>query len=343
MSGIKELDAVVVPQGSTYKMYHGLETESQGERITPRDAKENGIFFPIHDAEVTAELAGGHTVPMPNSRAFLAETASGLVPLHMGTASYRPVTNEKIAGAISTALRQTNADSILSAMGTLNNLKTFFMSFKMGDDLVCGEKHSSYLNVTGGHDGTAVRAFLSDLRLTCMNTIQSALSSGKGFIDLRITHRGDINGKCADLTKNITGLIEGRQIYVESMEKLADQKVVAADLPAIVTGYYLKDGFGKDEVVSTRTLNAIQGITDLAVSGRGNSGESMYDVLNGATEYWTSGDGVGRTTSGSRKAFSSEFGTAARHKVAFANYLLSGPHEAAIEDGHRVLGAAFSS
>jgi hypothetical protein len=93
---------------------------------------------------------------------------------------------------------------------------------------------------------------------------------------------------------------------------------------------------------STRTLNAVSGITDLAIRGRGNSGETMYDVLNGATEYWTSGDGVGRDTSGSAKAYSSEYGTAAKHKVNFADYLLTSRDESSIEEGHRVLTATLN-
>ena len=56
----------------------------------------------------------------------------------------------------------------------------------------------------------------------------------------------------------------------------------------------------------------------------GNSGQSLYDVLNGATEFWTSGDGVGRTATAGKKAYSSEFGTAANNKEKFADYLTSG-------------------
>ena len=85
-------------------------------------------------------------------------------------------------------------------------------------------------------------------------------------------------------------------------------------------------------------LNMIDGITELAISGRGNNGRTMYDVLNGATEYWTSGDGVGRTASAGKKAYSSEFGNAAASKERFSEYLVGGEFESGLqEDTKRIL------
>lgn len=342
MSGIKEIDSVLIPQGSDYRMYHGLEIESRDQFITPRDARENGVFFPIRMADVSATV-NGKTIPLDNHKHLMADTADGLVPLHMATKKYQKIENETFARPVVNALRQSAPDSKLSAMGTLNGLKTFFMSFKMDDHTINGEKHSGYLNVVGGHNGTANRVFLSDLRLECMNSIHAALAGRKGYIDLKVTHSGNVDIKCADLTKDITGLIEQRKHFAEAMGILAAQKVVEQDIAAIAAGFFLKDAFGKVDKFSTRTLNAVSGITDLAIRGRGNRGETMYDVLNGATEYWTSGDGVGRDTSSSAKAYSSEYGTAAKHKVNFADYLLTSHDESSIEEGHRVLTATLNS
>jgi len=340
MSGIKEIDSVLIPQGSEYRMYHGLEKESEGEFITPRDAKENGVFFPIVKADVFASL-NGDSIPLDNHKHLMAKTNHGVVPLHMATNKYQIIENEKIAKAVSSALKQSESGAVLSSMGTLNGLKTFFMSFKMDDLIINDEQHSGYLNVVGGHNGTANRVFLSDLRLCCSNSIHAALAGSKGYIDLKVTHSGNVDIKCADLTKDITGLIEQRKHFAEAMGILATQKVVEQDISAIAAGYFIKSS-GKVDKFSTRTLNAVSGITDLAIRGRGNSGETMYDVLNGATEYWTSGDGVGRDTSGSAKAYSSEYGTAAKHKVNFADYLLTSRDESSIEEGHRVLTATLN-
>lgn len=341
IEAINTLDTVLVPQGSEYKMYHGLEVESEGEFITPRDAKRHGVFHDIEKAPVHATL-DGLTIPMPKHRALIARTVDDKrVPLHMATDKYSIIKNEVIAKAVSAALKKTDCDSTLSSMGTLNDLKMFFMSYKMGEYAISGDKHNTYLNVTSGHNGSPLRVFLSGLRLVCRNSILQAHGDQKGFIDLKITHRGDVDVKCADLSQNIALLIEGQRRHIEAMELLAAQKVAQQDIDAIVAGYFLKDAL-KTEKFSSRTMNAVSSITDLAFGGRGNRGETMYDVLNGATEYWTSGEGVGVSTSNSSKAYSSEYGTAARHKTRFADYLLSSD-ESSIESGRRVLTATLSA
>ena len=68
----------------------------------------------------------------------------------------------------------------------------------------------------------------------------------------------------------------------------------------------------------------------------------MYDVLNGATEFWTSGEGVGKTTTQGRKAFSSEFGTGADRKQEFSRYLIKGDYEPAADEAQRVLNATLA-
>ena len=122
---------------------------------------------------------------------------------------------------------------------------------------------------------------------------------------------------------------------------LAAQRVAEQDIDAIVAGYFLQDAM-KTEKFSARTMNTVSGITDLAFGGKGNRGETMYDVLNGGTEYWTSGEGVGVRTSNASKAYSSEYGTAAKHKTRFADYLLSSD-ESSIEAGRRVLTATLTA
>jgi hypothetical protein len=342
IEAINELDTVLVPKGSEYKMYHGLEVESEGELITPRDAKRHGVFHPIEKAHVHATL-DGLTIPLPKQRALIARTPDDRrVPLHMATDKYSVIENQKVAQSVSEALKQTDCGSTLSSMGTLNNLKMFFMCYKMGKYEVNGDRHNTYLNVTSGHNGEALRVFLSGLRLVCLNSIRQALREEQGFIDLKVTHRGDVNVKCADLSQSIAGLIEGQRKHIEAMEILAAQKVAESDIDAIVAGYFLQDGFSKTEKFSGRTLNTVSGITDLAFGGKGNRGETMYDVLNGGTEYWTSGEGVGVRTSNASKAYSSEYGTAAKHKTRFADYLLSAD-ESSIENGRRVLTATLSA
>jgi hypothetical protein len=68
----------------------------------------------------------------------------------------------------------------------------------------------------------------------------------------------------------------------------------------------------------------------------------MYDVLNGATEFWTSGEGVGKTTTEGRRAFSSEFGTGSERKQEFSRYLIKGDYDTAAYEGQKIMDATLA-
>jgi hypothetical protein len=52
----------------------------------------------------------------------------------------------------------------------------------------------------------------------------------------------------------------------------------------------------------------------LFVKGQGNSGESRYDALNAFTEFFTSGNGVGKKSTASQKVARANFGRGADWK-----------------------------
>ena len=127
------------------------------------------------------------------------------------------------------------------------------------------------------------------------------------------------------------------------MEYLATVQVSAGDAEKIAAGYFVfgqSAGENKLEYeLSSRTRNAIEGIAGLFANGKGNKGRTAYDLLNGATEYWTSGDGTGKKASRLEKVSKGLFGTAAEHKRAFVN-LLTSRLEAAKEAGEKALTIA---
>lgn len=341
--GIKERDAVLVPAGKQYRTWHGLETAIEGD-ITPRVAREHGVFPHIRRAEIMASL-NGTVVPMPNYRGLVAETFDGdLVPIHVASDKYSIIQNRSIAKTLSEALKKSGVEYKLSAIGTLGNLSKFFMSFEIAKDQINGEDHVFYMNGLCSHDGSMRGHFLgSDIRTVCKNTVDASRFGKKKVVDCKIAHVGNVEVKLAGLVDHIHGLIEDRKYFKEDMESLAQQRVSRIDVAPIVSGYFLKIADKPVDTFSTRRLNTIQSITDLAFDGLGNRGETLYDVFNGATEYWTSGDGVGRKTSSSSKVYSSEFGTAAAHKRNFTEYLLSDDKDQYIERGSNVLSATLSA
>lgn len=323
---ITEIDTVLRPAASKYQTWHGLDKISH-EPITIEVAREFGLLPTVEKSPIYV----GNGERVENFKALTTTTKAGdNVTLDVVTDRYSVIQNEQVFRTMSEAFKGTGLDYTLSCIGTLGGLKKFFISIAVGDDnggfTVNGDKFHSNLNFITSHDGGSFLAHDSQTRIVCQNTLRASVDGEKN-VDFKIRHKGDTASKCADLSRYLNGVFTSREIFVEKMETLAAVKVNASDIRQVVGGFFVTEAFKRGEKLQdgfkTRSLNMIDGITDLAISGRGNSGRSLYDALNGATEFWTSGDGVGRTASSGKKAYSSEFGTAAANKEKFAHHLTS--------------------
>jgi hypothetical protein len=107
------------------------------------------------------------------------------------------------------------------------------------------------------------------------------------------------------------------------MEYLGSHACDANDALAMAAGYFCLTTDAKDSKLSTRSMNAAREIARLAANGIGNAGRSLYDLVNGATEYWTSGEGVGRKASVASQVYRSQLGSAAEHKRRFIGMVAS--------------------
>ena len=339
---ITEIDSVLRPAGSKYRTWHGLDTEIHRPISLPV-ADEYGVL-PVVSKE--ALFTAGSEAPVANFKALTAIDKNGeKQTLDVVSDRYSIIQNEQVFKTMSESFKGTGLEYTLSCIGTLGGLKKFFISVAVGDDnggfMVNGDKFHGNVNFITSHDGGSFHAHDSLTRIVCANTLRSSMGGNKN-VKFKIRHKGDTKAKCADLSRYLQEVFTARDEFVENMGKLADQNVGGDDIRQIVGGFFVKEAFKRGEKLEegfkTRSLNMIDGITDLAISGRGNSGRSLYDALNGATEFWTSGDGVGRTASAGKKAYSSEFGNAAASKEKFSEYLIRGEFESSLqEDTKRIL------
>ena len=342
---ITEIDTVLCPAESKYRTWHGLE-QTTALPITKQVAKDFGLLPVVEKSP----LFVGNGERVENFKALTTTTKAGdNVTLDVVTDRYSVIQNEQVFKTMSEAFKGTGLDYTLSCIGTLGGLKKFFISIAVGDDsggfMVNGDKFHGNVNFITSHDGGSFLAHDSRTRVVCWNTVRASMDGEKN-VDFKIRHKGDTASKCADLSRYLNDVFTSREVFIEQMETLAAHKVGGDDIRQVVGGYFVMEAFKRgerlEEGFKTRSLNMIDGITDLAISGRGNSGRSLYDALNGATEFWTSGDGVGRTASAGKKAYSSEFGTAAANKEKFAHHLTSESFRSTSleEDTRRILALA---
>ena len=143
-----------------------------------------------------------------------------------------------------------------------------------------------YVLLTKGHDGTSALMVQSvATRVVCNNTLQCALKGAKNQFTVR--HAGNYKEKIEAAQKALQ-LVDAYYNDLQGLINiLAKQKVgtkyVASFLKKLVPAG--EDEKGNEVETSTRTANIRTTIGTLFESGKGNKGETRYDLLNAVTEY----------------------------------------------------------
>jgi hypothetical protein len=243
-----------------------------------------------------------------------------IVPLHIPKSGYRIISNREIWETMQKALR--DLDCKVTSVCTLERGKKFAISCDIGgsDMVINKDKFKANLNFVTSHDGTmANEVFDSMIRIVCMNTFQwSRQAAADKF---KVYHTKNASFALEGLADLLNAILKGRAEAAEVMEYLANHKCDSNDALAMAAGYFCE---ATDSVkLSTRAFNAATEIADLFSNGIGNAGRSLYDLLNGATEYWTSGNGTGKAgkTNTASRVYRSQLGQAAEHKVRFIGML----------------------
>ena len=246
--------------------------------------------------------------------------ADALVPLHIPKAGYKVISNREIWNTMQRALR--DLDCKVTSVCTLERGKKFAISCDIGNsDLVINkDQFKANLNFVTSHDGTmAMESFDSMIRIVCMNTFQWSRNSAQD--KFKVYHTKNSSFALEGLGDLLNAILKGRAEIAQVMEYLATHKCDSNDALAMAAGYFAMTTEAKENKLSTRSFNAAKEIARLAASGVGNAGRSLYDLANGATEYWTSGEGVGRSASVASQVYRSQLGSAAEHKRRFITML----------------------
>lgn len=301
------------------------------------------ILFPIVEGKITLSL-DGENVTLEDQKALVADyrfrsdipAGERIRPLSVMGKDYSVITNESVLGAVEKAIADHGLDARLCTAGTVRSGRHFFLSLQQSENSVefqAGDKWEFYLNLTTSHDGTdSLNAYLCSFRTVCYNTLRAGLDGADSRV--RIYHTKNAQLQMDSLPEILVAMRNQQDETVEALAYLSGIKCDIVRARRIVSGYFAglqgaaKDGGTK---FSTRTANTVDGILATYRGGKGNRGETLYDLLNGVTEFYTHGDGSGQTGSRGDKAFRSEFGGAAEHKERFMGLLRNAESREAAE------------
>ena len=191
-------------------------------------------------------------------------------------------------------------------IGYLGTGSKVFIQAEMTESYkVVGEEHKGSLTILNSHDGTsALAAGVTDTRVICSNTFASALTD----LDTRLRHTSDISVKALDIKSTINFVNEGMAKFAQASELLATTRCDEEMLNNLIT-----EAYGRE------TVRARNQIVEFYRSGVGNEGKTLWDALNGVTQYVTHNS---NKNEGKRFA-SSNFGAGAAVSRRFMNQALA--------------------
>ena len=225
---------------------------------------------------VTRDLfakVNGTDVPVPGKVAQLRDDTMEVIGV-TGT-SYNVFQNSSLKNIIFPAVEE--GILTIENIGVIKNGAKVFIQARMSENFtIAGEETKGMISLLNAHDGTAsLAAGVTTERVICSNTFASAMTD----MDSRLRHGKDINEKAQSITEIIEFIDAGMKKYQEAVEALASHRLVGSELDDIIASAY-----GKDDVSSVRAANSIR---EFCRSGKGNEGKTLWDAVNGVTEYLT--------------------------------------------------------
>ena len=168
--------------------------------------------------------------------------------------------------------------------GSINGGRVVFMQVELEGHLFLksnpDDKTVKKVLFVNSHDGSkALMGMVTPIRVCCQNTMGQALKNNTN--QFKIYHRKNFQSRKEEAAK-VLGLASAYFDDLQMvMDTLAEQQVTKSYVEGFINALVPSS---KDEV-STRTENRRNQITHLFSNGRGNNGETKWDLYNAVTEY----------------------------------------------------------
>ena len=236
-------------------------------------ATQDQLEWSVESAALTATLDTGVQVEVPGKVAQVRSDNGSVIGIT--SPSYEVFQNSDLKGLVLPLVEEGLLE--VTNIGYLGKGNKVFLQAQMTTDYqVVGEEHKGSLTLLNSHDGSStLAAGVTDTRIVCSNTFASALS---GF-DARIRHNSEMHVKALEITETINFVNEGMRKFSEAAEVLSTTKCDEDTLDSL-----LAYAFKKDDVKTLRSRNKI---VEFYRSGVGNEGKTLWDAVNGLTEWVT--------------------------------------------------------
>lgn len=250
-------------------------------KVVDKITEDNcGILYEMVEVPLFFEREG---IQYPTASKQIISLDNGLPIGPAVNNTYSMISNKQIWDMVQEALAGTQHKIV--SVGTVQGREVGFISVNLDENFVAaGRVHESNLNVMFGHSGKmGLIAKTGMTTCVCWNTVQLALNEKSDF-KLAVKHTKNANFKILNMEKAIEAHVGVKAEFQRALDEIANDKCTSSDAGKLFGGFLAK---GKEEELSTRSMNVVERLSDLFKNGKGNRGENFADAFNAVTDFYT--------------------------------------------------------
>lgn len=246
--------------------------------------------------------------------------------------TFQPVSNKDFLQMVKESIGGTS-HKVFSA-GSVRNRGRVFISIElcgMEKFKAAGREFGAYLNFGNGHDKSSVLwCNTSNICTVCDNTFTFNLFAVENKqsvspqaekeddnIAIRQRHTKNVKLRLPEISRLVDKAVGVQAEFQLELDKLHQVEAPIKVVKPLFAGFIGRNVANVEKGLSTRALNTVNRLTDLYVGGAGNSGRTLADAFQAATDYYTHESSGGENVM--RQYLSSEYGAGNVAKVEFWN------------------------
>jgi phage/plasmid-like protein (TIGR03299 family) len=271
------------------KGWHKLGQTSDRQLTAEEALKESRLDWTVEQVPVYHE-AQGEMIEVPDQ--YCVRRTDNYKALSIMTKRYQVIQNHETFAFADDIIG--SGQAAWDTAGSISGGRVVFMQVELPGRLFLksnpDDQTVKKVLFVNSHDGSkALMGMITPVRVVCQNTLNAALGSKSN--QFKVYHRKNFQSRKDEAAKVLglaSAFYDDLQIV---MDTLAEQQVTHSYVEGFVNALMPAT---KDEV-STRTENRRNQITNLFQNGKGNNGETKWDLFNAVTEY-VDHHSVGRVT-----------------------------------------------